>query len=833
MHGDSAILTNPEDLTRFLTIICGKTTDAFLKDERDHTNNKIQIVVHSFAERMESLKNDYEAKIDKLEKHVNELLAEANLKTDTLSVYQNQLLFNLKSGLQGALANIDQDIRVLSNEIRTCNICSKNFGTLRDLQNHTLYEHSLHSSFQCQVCRKTFSSLSNLNVHFLEHVAHTTVDPSDLNNETSCACNICGDTFTAANDLDTHMNTQHSVTTANTTPSSEPDRGLNSTIDSDVSAILQVDGNISIPVSDGLDEITESRGPILNPMSKPVITRTAPFTLNHSKQLTKITKNASLKDFEIEITSTTNINIQCSAGFYQLVAKPVLSRLLVPKMSVMGVAITCSDPVSPKLDQLQRDVNAVIHFKVEARDKQENATVHLHHTQQKVQVQGNASHWFVDSVLRVGFEAGAKDHELNIRSLNAQLSTALPSDKVLGKGSETPKTCAHCMKNFRANTKNPTICCKCSKSFHNSRTLPCFVSHVCSGITPPSTASRHPSASSAIVSIAPTGDSTILSPLSSCTNLTSSGVAGPSTRAVPTVAVPGVLLSPSSVYSSAVTSTTVTTSRPATLSTQESSTMDPSAAPFIPCNTIEQPIKRKRSKKDNSEMLRDPKDVENEFLKRELNIVKTRLLAHESEVKDLKRKNKVLSDSVAILENEKQRELSGKAGVQPILPQAPPCSHCLQPSPSSQAQTSDPHHILDSKLINKLLNLLSDLLQHTYSGQRCSSTNKCKMSSPSPSVISPPASLTPTNASPITERSPPPNNAPTVSESLLSGSTSSPAQSGSKVNQELSDSLLTLDEFAPELLDITACSVNHGTAGIEEESLNEDVQTTQSILRLH
>ena len=232
-------------------------------------------------------------------------------------------------------------------------------------------------------------------------------------------------------------------------------------------------------------------------------------------------------------------------------------------------------------------------------------------------------------------------------------------------------------------------------------------------------------------------------------------------------------------------------------------------------------------------MLRDPKDVENEFLKRELNIVKTRLLAHESEVKDLKRKNKVLSDSVAILENEKQRELSGKAGVQPILPQAPPCSHCLQPSPSSQAQTSDPHHILDSKLINKLLNLLSDLLQHTYSGQRGSSTNKCKMSSPSPSVISPPASLTPTNASPITERSPPPNNAPTVSESLLSGSTSSPAQSGSKVNQELSDSLLTLDEFAPELLDITACSVNHGTAGIEEESLNEDVQTTQSILRLH
>ena len=222
MYIDPATLTNPEDFTRFLTIICGKTTDAFLKDERDHTNDKIRIVVHSFAEKIESLKKDYETKIDSLEKHVNELITEANLKTDTLSVYQNQLLFNLKSGLQGALANVDQDIRVLSNEIRTCNICSKHFGTLEDLQSHILYEHSLHSSFQCQVCRKSFSSFNELNVHSLEHVAHPSVDPNDLSidpetensyTEPVCQdthhCCICDEIFTTFNDLSNHTKKVH------------------------------------------------------------------------------------------------------------------------------------------------------------------------------------------------------------------------------------------------------------------------------------------------------------------------------------------------------------------------------------------------------------------------------------------------------------------------------------------------------------------------------------------------------------------------------------------------------------------------------------------------
>ena len=66
-------------------------------------------------------------------------------------------------------------------------------------------------------------------------------------------------------------------------------------------------------------------------------------------------------------------------------------------------------------------------------------------------------------------------------------------------------------------------------------------------------------------------------------------------------------------------------------------------------------MKKTRAKKAESSVHKDPKDVEIDFLKRELNIVKVHLLEHEAEVKDLKRKNKVLSDAVAMFENNQQK----------------------------------------------------------------------------------------------------------------------------------------------------------------------------------
>ena len=119
--------------------------------------------------------------------------------------------------------------------------------------------------------------------------------------------------------------------------------------------------------------------------------RNAPYTLNKDKQMLQLAKNATIADFEIDISSPTNVNIQCSSGFYQLVAKPVISALLVPNLTVSSIPVSCSDSVTPKLDQLKRNVNVVLHFKVGGKENQESATVHLHHTQQKVQIQGLAA----------------------------------------------------------------------------------------------------------------------------------------------------------------------------------------------------------------------------------------------------------------------------------------------------------------------------------------------------------------------------------------------------------------------------------------------------------
>ena len=223
-------LLSSEDFAQFLEVSCSKTTNALLKDERDHTNEKIKIVVQSLVQRIDSLKNDYETKIDNLEKQVKELLADVNLKTDTLSLYQNQLLFNLKGGIQGALAQVDEDIRVLSNEIRTCNICAKSFATLKDLQNHILCEHSLHSSFPCQLCGKTFSSFNELNAHTLGHAEHPDIvanvqntgysyqDTNDLQINNPCPvpvphnphhCYICDEDFATFNALSNHTKAVH------------------------------------------------------------------------------------------------------------------------------------------------------------------------------------------------------------------------------------------------------------------------------------------------------------------------------------------------------------------------------------------------------------------------------------------------------------------------------------------------------------------------------------------------------------------------------------------------------------------------------------------------
>merc|ERR1712208_169193 len=89
------------------------------------------------------------------------------------------------------------------------------------------------------------------------------------------------------------------------------------------------------------------------------------------------------------------------------------------------------------------------------------------------------------------------------------------------------------------------------------------------------------------------------------------------------------------------------------------STLSPTAPCFYPSHSANIPIgqNKKGTAKVSSPMTKSKDDIERDFLKRELNIVKTKIKELESENKDLKRKNQILSDMVKLLENQKQEEL--------------------------------------------------------------------------------------------------------------------------------------------------------------------------------
>lgn len=102
-------------------------------------------------------------------------------------------------------------------------------------------------------------------------------------------------------------------------------------------------------------------------------------------------------------------------------------------------------------------------------------------------------------------------------------------------------------------------------------------------------------------------------------------------------------------------------------------------------NPLSQPStqRKQRGKKD---VLKDPKDVEIDFLKRELNIVRE----HETEVKDLKRKNQVLADTVAIFENNKQAAIPTSTPQTVLNPELEPVT-----SPTSTKSLSGSINSLD------------------------------------------------------------------------------------------------------------------------------------------
>ena len=642
------------------------------------------------------------------------------------------------------------------------------------------------ADIHCSFCDSTFLSMPALNVHTAtyhgEHLSLAHFTPY---------CDLRGSVSQFNTNIENHLHTHHTpcsfcdetdVTDEQVTPKhiyhDEPQPALSSSHPGLMfSPIGQLDGN------DTLSDVTESvqasgskhfpsiqtrqtyfaKFP-LTPVPAPTVTdpqvdqiKTAPYILNKDKQIQGLGKNASAQDFTINVTSKTEAGIHCSTGFYEAVVKPALSGIGEGFADIIeGVPFRCIGSTI-KRDQLGRNVNYLLRFKSGPEDQTYNTTVHLHHSQQHVQVQGGATIWFLDHFLKELFTKGSKAKHFDIKQLNILVSAAAARHQnpdLLTQG--CAKYCSHCSKQFRTTSK-PSLCGNCFGSYHNAKNNRCFILHSCSAVTPlssvsdfsittgttstnsvsslrapsPSAPSRQslvfpaqslarstipPSPSTALAGphIAATSSSSItppflsnqaqMNPSTSSFTPKTTLVSAPSTSVGPT---PSPSSSPSTLVSAFTTSSSQSIPHPP---------LNPSVSSFSPAT--EQNTKKKKK----GATAASHEETEIAFLKVELNKARTKILLLDSEIKELEQRNSIQHSKIDILERRHTENLHQQTNSN-STPSPPPTSPPEQtPSPHSRPQAPPPSTACPP---HQWLGHSCPLSGHSFHG--CICTRPCSM----------------------------------------------------------------------------------------------------------
>ena len=224
--------------------------------------------------------------------------------------------------------------------------------------------------------------------------------------------------------------------------------------------IPQLDGILDSPFSDAStgapagsssvpSESSLQAGTLASANSTSVSSLVAKFTLNRQKQLDGLARSSRLPDFDILINdSGKNVIVQCSTGFYEAVAKPSFSSLSRGfSLDLFSIFVECIESRS-MIDMSDSVPGLMLKFKLHGPGVHPNPvplTVHLHHTKQKIQIQGGgkmpdnstAATWFTQSILRERFLNEARNKKLDINSIN-KVVLAMSSQSPLSSGrSET------------------------------------------------------------------------------------------------------------------------------------------------------------------------------------------------------------------------------------------------------------------------------------------------------------------------------------------------------------------------------------------------------------
>ena len=196
----------------------------------------------------------------------------------------------------------------------------------------------------------------------------------------------------------------------------------------------------SIPQCDGLEDIdtphanTSSNQPALltTQAATPLPTGLAPYHLNHDKQAARVASDASRENMQITINNNdTDVNLQCSTGFFIVVAQPCLSSISKGSTKqYSNIQVFCSD-FFKQVDQGGFLDFLRISFELFEPDHSllGKVCVHMRNTTRLVQIQGSAKMpdkttaavWFAENVLVDKFTKLAKTKHYDIDAFNHEI----------------------------------------------------------------------------------------------------------------------------------------------------------------------------------------------------------------------------------------------------------------------------------------------------------------------------------------------------------------------------------------------------------------------------
>ena len=216
------------DLVSLLMEYCNNQIRENSRIEREYnkdiTNDKIEIVMKGFGDGIAAITTNFNKHITAQNKYVNELeqklidlekriqasnvveekVTELNLKVHTYGIYHQQLLFNLKLGLQDSLQRVENDIKILALHCNSCKNCGETFQSMDDLSSHTCQVHRTNSEGISIVTPSDHPAIHPIHDQSIQQeYMHMQRQPKTIH------CKFCDVSFGSMREVNIHASREH------------------------------------------------------------------------------------------------------------------------------------------------------------------------------------------------------------------------------------------------------------------------------------------------------------------------------------------------------------------------------------------------------------------------------------------------------------------------------------------------------------------------------------------------------------------------------------------------------------------------------------------------